>query len=195
MQGGPRQARGDARGELLRGSSWGTNPTLYAPLWDPESTRARRGVLRGLGGFRLPPPIEGSGGQGQNNPTHIATPYKPNPQKICYIIQAARGVLNSLNMDGGFCMTINGVDVVEHLRARRKFYHVGDPVRKDLDWVCDVVEGLRSQLEEGALSSEPVGTHTAASVGAWLDAEGVKLLPWQRKRLGLAPPRRNPEKL
>ena len=91
-------------------------------------------------------------------------------------------------------MTINGVDVVEHLRARRKFYHVGDPVRKDLDWVCDVVEGLRSQLEEGALSSEPVGTHTAASVGAWLDAEGIKLLPWQRKRLGLAPPPKEPRK-
>ena len=165
----------------------------------PCGTRNRPGLgggsCGGSGASDYPPPIEGSGGQGQNNPTHIATPYKPNPQKICYIIQAARGVLNSLNMDGGFCMTINGVDVVEHLRARRKFYHVGDPVRKDLDWVCDVVEGLRSQLEEGALSSEPVGTHTAASVGAWLDAEGVKLLPWQRKRLGLAPPRRNPEKL
>ena len=89
-------------------------------------------------------------------------------------------------------MTINGVDVVEHLRARRKFYHVGDPVRKDLDWVCDVVEELRSQLVPPL---GPDGTHTAASVGAWLDAEGIKLLPWQRKRLGLAPPRRNPEKL
>tara|TARA_R110000824_G_scaffold351704_1_gene538726 strand:- start:944 stop:1111 length:168 start_codon:yes stop_codon:yes gene_type:complete len=33
----------------------------------------------------------------------------------------------------------------------------------------------------------------AASVGAWLDAEGIKLLPWQRKRLGLAPTRMDPE--
>jgi hypothetical protein len=54
------------------------------------------------------------------------------------------------------------------------------------------VEELRSQLVPPL---GPDGTHTAASVGAWLDAEGIKLLPWQRKRLGLAPTRRNPEKL
>ena len=35
-----------------------------------------------------------------------------------------------------------------------------------------------------------VSVVNAASVGAWLDREGIKLLPWQRKRLGLAPPPR-----
>ena len=91
-------------------------------------------------------------------------------------------------------MAVNGVDVVEHLRGRMKFYHVGDPVRRDLDWVCDEVEGLRSQLEERELSSEPAGAHTAASVGAWHDENGIKLLPWQRKRLGLAPTPKEPRK-
>jgi hypothetical protein len=91
-------------------------------------------------------------------------------------------------------MAVNGTDVVEQLRGRMRFYHVGDPIRKDLDWVCDVVEGLRSQLEERVLPSEPEGTHTAASVGAWLDEEGIKLLPWQRKRLGVAPTPKVPRK-
>ena len=67
-------------------------------------------------------------------------------------------------------MTINGIDVVEQLRGRMKFYHVGDPVRIDMDRACQVIEG--SGL-------------TAESVGGWLEDQGVKLLPWQRKRLGL----------
>lgn len=73
-------------------------------------------------------------------------------------------------------MAINGTDVVAQLRGRMKFYHVGDPVRRDMERACDVIEELRESQSGGAL--------TAASVGAWLDAEGIKLLPWQRKRLG-----------
>ena len=67
-------------------------------------------------------------------------------------------------------MTVNGIDVVEQLRGRMKFYHVGDPTRKDMQRACEVIEG--SGL-------------TAESVGGWLEDQGVKLLPWQRKRLGL----------
>ena len=83
-------------------------------------------------------------------------------------------------------MAVNGIGIVEQLRGRMKFYHVGDPVRRDMKSACDTInELLDVQLRE---------THTAASVGAWLDAEGVKLLPWQRKRLGLSPTRTDPEK-
>ena len=82
-------------------------------------------------------------------------------------------------------MAVNGADVVEQLRGRMKFYHVGDPVRKDLVWACDEINELRGR-GGGAL--------TAASVGAWLDGNDIKLLPWQRKRLGLGPPRTDPEK-
>ena len=67
-------------------------------------------------------------------------------------------------------MTVNGIDVVEQLRGRMKFYHVGDPTRKDMQRACEVIEG--SGL-------------TAESVGIWLEDQGIKLLPWQRKRLGL----------
>jgi hypothetical protein len=35
----------------------------------------------------------------------------------------------------------------------------------------------------------------AASVGAWLDEEGIKLLPWQRKRLDLASIREGQERV
>ena len=74
-------------------------------------------------------------------------------------------------------MAVNGTDVVEQLRGRMKFYHVGDPVRRDMKNACDTInELLGVQLKE---------THTAASVGSWLDERGIKLLPWQRKRLGL----------
>ena len=79
-------------------------------------------------------------------------------------------------------MAISGVDIVEQLRGRMKFYHVGDPVRKDMGAACEEISELR-------LAGSSSG-HTAASVGAWLDREGIKLLPWQRKRLGLAPPPR-----
>jgi hypothetical protein len=42
---------------------------------------------------------------------------------------------------------------------------------------CDTInELLGVQLKEA---------HTAASVGEWLENQGIKLLPWQRKRLGL----------
>lgn len=79
-----------------------------------------------------------------------------------------------------------GTDVVAQLRGRMKFYHVGDPVRRDMGQACDVIEELL-----GSGSGEAL---TAASVGAWLDAEGIKLVPWQRKRLGLLPTPKNPQK-
>jgi hypothetical protein len=76
-------------------------------------------------------------------------------------------------------MTISGTDIVEQLRGRMKFFHVGDPVRRDMKRACDAINELRGvQLRE---------THTAASVGDWLEERGIKLLPWQRKRLGLDP--------
>ena len=67
-------------------------------------------------------------------------------------------------------MAVNGTDIVEQLRGRMKFYHVGDPVRVDMDRACKAIEG--SEL-------------TAELVGDWLENQGIKLLPWQRKRLGL----------
>jgi hypothetical protein len=83
-------------------------------------------------------------------------------------------------------MVVNGTDVVEQLRGRMKFYHVGDPVRRDMKNACDTInELLGVQLRE---------THTAASVGDWLEERGIKLLPWQRKRLGLAPTPKEPRK-
>ena len=108
-------------------------------------------------------------------------------------------------------MAISGVDIVEQLRGRMKFYHVGDPVRKDMGAACEEISELRVQgmlmqalIDEAekrldsvdsvtgdGLSRVPsVSVVNAASVGAWLDREGIKLLPWQRKRLGLAPPPR-----
>ena len=76
-------------------------------------------------------------------------------------------------------MAVNGMDVVEQLRGRMKFYHVGDPVRRDMKRACDTINELRGfQLNE---------THTAVSVENWLEDRGVTLLPWQRKRLGLEP--------
>jgi len=74
-------------------------------------------------------------------------------------------------------MGVNGADVVEQLRGRMKFYHVGDPVRRDMGRACEEINELRGGQSDGG--------HTAASVGAWLDDQGIKLLPWQRKRLGL----------
>ena len=107
-------------------------------------------------------------------------------------------------------MATNGVDIVEQLRGRMKFYHVGDPVRKDMETACEEIGDLRIKeflmqaiIDEAerrldgvtgdGLSRVPsLSVFNAASVGAWLDAEGIKLLPWQRKRLGLAPPPREP---
>ena len=40
-------------------------------------------------------------------------------------------------------MAVNGIDVVEQLRGRMRFYHVGDPVRKDLGWACEEIDDLR----------------------------------------------------
>ena len=83
-------------------------------------------------------------------------------------------------------MTVNGIDVVEQLRGRMRFYHVGDPVRRDMKNACDTInELLGVQLRE---------THTAASVGDWLEERGIKLMPWQRKRLGLPPTPNVPRK-
>jgi hypothetical protein len=92
-------------------------------------------------------------------------------------------------------MAVNGTDVllqdstesVEQIRGRMKFYHVGDPVRRDMDRICGVVDRWVNH------ASEPGGTHTTAYieptsaqvVGAYLDENDIKLLPWQRKRLGL----------
>ena len=99
-------------------------------------------------------------------------------------------------------MAISGVDVVEQLRGRMKFYHVGDPVRRDMDRACEEIDDLRirkmllqalvdeasRRLDSGALVVD------ATSVAEWLDEQGIKLLPWQRKRMGLAPTRTDPEK-
>ena len=92
-------------------------------------------------------------------------------------------------------MTVNGTDIVEQLRGRLRFYHVGDPVRRDLERACDEISDLRLAASGPVLYEQPgvVPALDAASVGAWLDAEGIKLLPWQRKRLGLAPTRMDPE--
>ena len=83
-------------------------------------------------------------------------------------------------------MAVNGIDIVEQLRGRMRFYHVGDPVRRDMKNACDTInELLGAQLRE---------THTAASVGDWLEERGIKLMPWQRKRLGLPPTPNVPRK-
>ena len=68
-------------------------------------------------------------------------------------------------------MTVNGVDIVEQLRGRMKFYHVGDPVRRDMQRACEAIE------EAGGI--------TAESVSDWLESKGVKLTPKQRKTLNL----------
>ena len=83
-------------------------------------------------------------------------------------------------------MAVNGIDVVEQLRGRMRFYHVGDPVRLDMGAACDEITELRGRVPDGA--------HTAASVGDWLDGQGIKLLPWQRNRLGLTPAPNKPRK-
>ena len=71
-------------------------------------------------------------------------------------------------------MAGNGIDIVEQLRGRMKFYHVGDPVRLDMGRACETIVALQDGTEL-----------TAVSVNDWLLGQGVKLLPWQRKRLGL----------
>jgi hypothetical protein len=90
-------------------------------------------------------------------------------------------------------MAVTVVDIVEQLRGRMKFYHVGDPVRKDLGQICDELVEWRSGLRTFGTDSGVRGALTAGEVGSWLDGEGIKLLPWQRKRLGLAPTRMDPE--
>ena len=74
-------------------------------------------------------------------------------------------------------MAVNGADIVTQLRGRLKFYHVGDPVRLDMQTACEVIEAFEIGSGEGG--------QTPDSVSAWLDERGVTLLPWQRKRLGL----------
>jgi hypothetical protein len=81
-------------------------------------------------------------------------------------------------------MATNGTDVVEQLRGRMKFYHVGDPVRRDMKEACDTINELLAVQLDGGLRR---GIHTAASVGDWLEGRGVTLLPWQRNKLGLGP--------
>jgi hypothetical protein len=101
-------------------------------------------------------------------------------------------------------MAINGTDVVAQLRGRMKFYHVGDPVRRDMGSACEEIDDLRirEMLLQAALDEASKRLHSvdgafmvdAASVGEWLGDQGVKLLPWQRKRLGLAPAPNKPQK-
>ena len=67
-------------------------------------------------------------------------------------------------------MTVNGVNVVEQLRGRMKFYHVGDPLRIDMDRACQIIEA---------------SGFTAESVRDWLEEQGGKLTPKQRKTLNL----------
>ena len=74
-------------------------------------------------------------------------------------------------------MAVNGADIVAQLRGRLKFYHVGDPVRLDMQTACEVIEAFEVGSDDG--------DQTPDSVSAWLDERGVTLLPWQRKRLGL----------
>ena len=81
-------------------------------------------------------------------------------------------------------MATNGADVVGQLRGRMKFYNVGDPVRRDMKEACDTINELLAVQLDGGLRG---GTHTAASVANWLEDRGIKLLPWQRKRLELGP--------
>jgi hypothetical protein len=83
-------------------------------------------------------------------------------------------------------MAVNGTDIVEQLRGRIRFYHVGDPVRKDLERACEEIGELRvREVLMQALIDEAATRNDAASVGGWLNEQGIKLLPWQRKRLGL----------
>jgi hypothetical protein len=105
-------------------------------------------------------------------------------------------------------MTISGTDVVEQLRGRMKFY---PDLRRDLEWACEEINDLRIRRElmqamiveaekrldsvanvdgvtgDGLSRVTSLSVFNAASVGAWLDEEGIKLMPWQRKRLGLDP--------
>jgi len=76
-------------------------------VWSHSSTnplgrKGLRGIARPVGPCAADPPMSSGDRPYLYSPTHIATPYKPNPQKICYIAWVARGVLNSLNMGGGF---------------------------------------------------------------------------------------------
>ena len=110
-------------------------------------------------------------------------------------------------------MAISGVDVVEQLRGRMKFYHVGDPVRKDMGAACEEISELRIRemllqalVDEASKHLDSVDSVTgdglsrvpsvsvldATSVRRWLlertDPEllrelGVKLTPRQRRHL------------
>ena len=82
-------------------------------------------------------------------------------------------------------MAVNGADIVTQLRGRLKFYHVGDPVRLDMQTACEVIEAFEIGSGDGG--------QTPDSVSAWLDERGVTLLPWQRKRLGLESKRKTVE--
>ena len=96
-------------------------------------------------------------------------------------------------------MATNGTDIVGQLRGRMKFYHVGDPVRVDMERACEEIGELRARemLMQAALDEAErrrdqdlaveLIPHTPDSVREWLHEMGIKLLPWQRKRLGLGP--------
>ena len=45
-------------------------------------------------------------------------------------------------------MTVNGVDIVEQLRGRMKFYHVGDPLRNDLGKACEQIATYKDTINE-----------------------------------------------
>ena len=44
-------------------------------------------------------------------------------------------------------MATNGTDIVEQLRGRLRFYHVGDPVRRDMERACEEIDDLRTRVE------------------------------------------------
>ena len=67
-------------------------------------------------------------------------------------------------------MAVNGVDAVEQLRGRMKFYHVGDPLRNDLGKACEQMESYRDTIN-GLLDI--------------MGMEGIKLTRKQRKSLNL----------
>ena len=100
------EARGQARGEVLRGAVEGPTYTLHPRTGpgvrarnrqfkptrfpnQPEPAQNRIGFVRGrgsagLGGLPTTPPRRGGGGPGQSNPTRIALTFQSKPRIIRY---------------------------------------------------------------------------------------------------------------
>jgi uncharacterized protein (UPF0261 family) len=74
-------------------------------------------------------------------------------------------------------MAGNDMDVVEQLRGRMKFYHVGDPVRQDMGKACEQMS-----------ASEARHIQDKDTINGLLDIignKGIKLTRKQRKTLNL----------